>query len=456
MRTLLKSPLPALCLLALTLAPVALPAQVAPYDTPPAAAPPIYRIRYDASTTAGELPYAVTYTIWLPPNVQTLRGIIVHQHGCGEGSCKSGQTGAYDLHWQALAKKHDCALLSPSYEQPEKANCMLWCDPRNGSAKKYLQALTQLAKLSSHPELATVPWALWGHSGGGTWAGSMLLMHPDRIAAAWLRSGAPRLTPRDASSPPPLTIPPASLAVPTMCNLGTKEGVTDKTGRFAGVWGGQEAFFHALRSKGGLIGVSVDPNSSHDCGNQRYLAIPWFDACLTARLPEKAGDGALKSMPAEGVYLAPLLGTTADPASKYIGDAKTAVWLPGKDVATAWTEYTKDGHVSDTTPPPAPTDVKASGTGEITWQAEADFESGLAYFLIERDGVQVAQLPEKPTSVTGRPVFQKTGYSDSPSPPLAEMRFTDATAKPGATHRYAVRSVNSVGVKSAPTEAKLP
>jgi hypothetical protein len=35
--------------------------------------------------------------------------------------------------------------------------------------------------------------------------------------------------------------------------------------------------------------VSVDPNSSHDCGNQRYLAIPWFDACLTARLPEKGG-----------------------------------------------------------------------------------------------------------------------------------------------------------------------
>jgi hypothetical protein len=32
----------------------------------------------------------------------------------------------------------------------------------------------------------------------------------------------------------------------------------------------------------------VDPNSGHDCGNSRYLAIPWFDACLAARLPDQS------------------------------------------------------------------------------------------------------------------------------------------------------------------------
>jgi pimeloyl-ACP methyl ester carboxylesterase len=48
--------------------------------------------------------------------------------------------------------------------------------------------LNDLATLSSHPELATVPWALWGHSGGGQWAGGMALQHPERVAAAWLRS----------------------------------------------------------------------------------------------------------------------------------------------------------------------------------------------------------------------------------------------------------------------------
>src|SRR5262245_58003869 len=89
--------------------------QQPPYDVFPPAEPPYYRVRYDASKEKGELPYAVNYTIWIPKGVKTLRGVIVHQHGCGEGSCKSGLTGAYDLHWQALAKKHECALLSPSY-----------------------------------------------------------------------------------------------------------------------------------------------------------------------------------------------------------------------------------------------------------------------------------------------------------------------------------------------------
>ncbi|MFN0121058.1 MAG: hypothetical protein ACKV2V_11210 [Blastocatellia bacterium] len=30
----------------------------------------------------------MNYTIWIPPGVKTLRGVIVHQHGCGEGSAK--------------------------------------------------------------------------------------------------------------------------------------------------------------------------------------------------------------------------------------------------------------------------------------------------------------------------------------------------------------------------------
>src|SRR5262245_23735241 len=208
-------------------------AQKAPYDVFPPAEPPYYRVRYDASTKAGELVYPVNYTIWIPPGVKTLRGVIVHQHGCGEGSCKSGLTGAYDLHWQALARKHDCALLAPAYEQPEKENCQMWCDPRNGSDAAFQRGLTDLGAKSGHPELATVPWALWGHSGGGLWSGAMTLLHPDRVAAAWLRSGVPWFEAVQGRGAP-FTISDAALQVPIMCNLGTKEGVTVKEGRFAG------------------------------------------------------------------------------------------------------------------------------------------------------------------------------------------------------------------------------
>ena len=72
-------------------------AQKAPYDVFPAAAPPYYRVRYEESTKAGELPYAVNYTIWIPEGVKTIRGVIVHQHGCGEGSCGE-EVHAWRLH----------------------------------------------------------------------------------------------------------------------------------------------------------------------------------------------------------------------------------------------------------------------------------------------------------------------------------------------------------------------
>lgn len=424
-------------------------AQPSPYDVFPPAEAPYYRVRYAASTQPGELSFPVNYTVWIPPGVASLRGVIVHQHGCGEGSCKSGLTGAYDLHWQALAKKHGCALLSPAYEQPEKADCQLWCDPRNGSDAAFQKCLVDLGKLAGHPELSQVPWALWGHSGGGHWAGGMTLLHPERVAAAWLRSGVPLLQANpDRSGIKAHTLQEAALTVPVMCNLGTQEGVTVQDGRFAGVWPANEVFFREVRSRGGLIGVAIDPLSSHDCGNQRYLAIPWLDTCLSLRLPKVAGE-PLQAIPTDTAWLAAPTGTEAVPAGKYMGDAATAAWLPNAALARAWMEYVKDTKVTDTTPPPAPTHVQAAA-GVVTWQAEADLESGLASFVIERDGEFLANVPAEGKNPFGRPIFQNLQYSDTPTQPLIPMTYTDTTATSGKMHAYRVITVNTVGLKSSP------
>jgi hypothetical protein len=422
-------------------------AQKPPYDIFPPVGPPYYRVRYEASEQPGELKFPVNYTIWIPPNVQMLRGVIVHQHGCGEGSCRSGLTGAFDLHWQALAKKHDCALLAPAYEQPEGADCQMWCDPRNGSTAAFQKCLVELGATAGHPELAEVPWALWGHSGGGHWAGGMVLLHPDRVAAAWLRSGVPLLQPnpeRPTIKAHPL--PEAALQVPLMCNLGTKEGVTVKEGRFASVWTANEAFFGELRGKGGLIGIAVDPLTSHECGNQRYLAIPWLDACLSARLPKVRG-AALRPMPTEESWLAPVTGQEANPADRYVGDPLKAVWLPSGAIARMWMQYVKDTAVTDLTPPPAPTDLRVRGN-ELTWEVEADLESGLAGFIIERDGRFLANYPPEAKNPYGRPLFQNLQYSDTPPQPLAPLRYTDGTAEPGGRFTYRVIAVNTVGLRS--------
>lgn len=422
--------------------------QKAPYDVFPVAKPPYFRVRYEASSAPTELIFPVNYTAWIPPGVSQLRGVIVHQHGCGEGSCKSGLTGAFDLHWQALAKKHGCALIAPSYEQPEKENCQMWCDPRNGSDASFQKALAELGAKSGHPELAKAPWALWGHSGGGHWAGGMALLHPERTAAAWLRSGVP-LVKEDANR---ATIKPYILqdtlkGVPLMCNPGTKEGVSVKDGRFAGVWPANETFFTAVRGMGGLIGVAVDPLTAHECGNQRYMAIRWLDACLSQRLPQKSGD-PLRSMPVSEAWLAPLLSAEAVPAAQFKGAAEAAVWLPNELVATAWMQYVKDSAVGDTTPPPAPYNLRVEGA-QLFWEADADLESGLAHFIIERDGQPIGTVPEQPKNPFGRPVFQGLQYSDTPTQPLVQMVFTDTKQESGKKHTYRVFAVNTMGLRSA-------
>src|SRR5208282_3303598 len=141
-----------------------------------------------------EMILSVTYTLWIPDGVKAFRGIIVHQHGAGLTASKEGSTAAYDLHWQALAKKWDCALLGPCYHvlndgDMGAAGAEFWFDPRRGSDKTFLRALGDFAAKTGHPELAKVPWALWGHSAGAGWADVMATLYPERVAGVYYRSG---------------------------------------------------------------------------------------------------------------------------------------------------------------------------------------------------------------------------------------------------------------------------
>jgi HEAT repeat protein len=412
-------------------------------------------VSYPPSNKQAELQLGVTYTLWIPEGVTKIRGVIVHQHGCGAGACKGGATAAYDLHWQALAKKWDCALLGPSYHQDDKQNCRLWCDPRNGSHQTFLKALGEIATQAKHPEIETAPWCLWGHSGGAFWASLMQTMFPERIVAIWFRSGTAFAAWEKGEIARP-EIPAAAYRIPMMCNPGAKEK-GDK--RFDGAWTGSLAMFQAYRAKGAPIGFAPDPRTAHECGDSRYLAIPFFDTCLAMRLPAKDSKTQdLRPADMRAAWLATLLSDKAEPATVYAGRAEDAVWLPNERIAKVWSEYVKTGAVSDTSPPPTPFQVKARVKAdqavEITWDAEADLDSGIKAFIIQRDGQDLAQVPEKPVGRFGRPLFQSMSYHDTPEKPLPEMRFIDRGAKPGVMHEYRVMTVNSVGLKSEPARAK--
>lgn len=425
--------------------------------TPAAGAGTYHEVTYPPSAEPGRLQFGVTYTLWIPDGVETIRGVVVHQHGCGDGACRGGATAAYDLHWQALARKWDCALLGPSYQQGEHPNCRLWCDPRNGSGDAFLKALDDLAEKSGHPEVATVPWCLWGHSGGGFWASLMQVKYPERIVAIWNRSGTAYAAWESGEIPKP-EIPAAAFAVPVMCNPGVKEKEHE---RFRRAWDGCLAMFEAYRAKGAPIGFAPDPRTAHECGDSRYLAIPFFDACLAMRLPDQgSASRELKPVDWSLAWYADLLGSEPQSAESYSGEKAKAVWLPNEQVARAWAEYVETGAVGDTTRPPAPANVRAEsqadGSVRITWEAAADLESGIGAFAILRDGESVAQVPEKPVGRFGRPLFQSMSYHDTPERPLPSMEYRDAHVPSVGKHSYQVVTVNSVGLRSEPSASALP
>jgi pimeloyl-ACP methyl ester carboxylesterase len=428
------------------------------------------KVEYPPSASADGLQVGVTYVLWIPSGDPELRCVIVHQHGAGANASKGGETAAYDLHWQALAKKWDCALMGPYYHVVgEKTDTSagaseLWMDARLGSEKSFLKALDELSVQSGHPELNKVPWVLWGHSGGAIWSNIMTMLHPDRVVAVFLRSASaysfryPWHLSRPGFKQP--EVPEAVYAVPTMCNAGVKERPeAGPLWRWNGVWDGEVDTFKDYRSKGAPIGFAQDPHTAHECGDSRYMAIPFLDACMAMRLPPQGSkDQTLRPVDWSTAWLAPLMGDTAVPAADYKGNPHEAVWLPNAAVAHVWMEYVKNGTVGDSSPPPAPYDVKVVAKpdqgNEITWNAEADFESGIGGFIILRDGRGLARLPTAPqdlTHGTPRPLFQGISFHDTPEAPLPEMRYLDTSSHSGEKHTYTVITVNSAGVPSEPS-----
>jgi len=403
----------------------------------------VLTVNYPASSQPGELAVEATYRLWIPPGVKRVRAVITHQHGCGEGAERGGETAAHDLQWRELAARHDAALLGPRYNA-KGGNCRLWSDPRLGSGATFPRALSDLAKMSGHPELASAPWCLWGHSGGGFWVSMMLEQHAPRIVAVFCRSGSARMTGPEGETVNP-QYPPEAFGVPVALNPGTKERGDE---RFNRAWEGTLKFFEMFRAKGAPVVFAPDPISNHDCRNSRLFAIPFFDACLRLRLP--AQGGALKPV----MQNAGLLGDWQTATTQPVADAKETLqfgWLPDAASARAFSEYVKDGVTTDATPPVAPVIRRAAAQQDgvaIEWTARADFESGVREFVVYRDGQEVIRIGPYPRAQGALAQFQGISYHDTPLAPLAEMKWVDVGAANGKVVRYEISAINGAGLES--------
>lgn len=378
------------------------------------------------------------YTLFVPKGLTQIRGILIHQHGCTmEGT---GGPIASDLQYQAFAKKWGLAILGPDM-YPHERICFEWCKPDNGSEASLFAGLDSLARISGHAELNTAPWLLWGHSGGGYWVLSMLNKHPERIIAVVSYSAAfdPTFIYSEAASQVPVLLRHA--------------GEGDINASWAGCWLTAVHQFSTLRKMNGFASIAHNLNQTHNLSYIRNVTIPFYESVLKQRLPLN-GSTRLRDMDTTKAWLGDTItnGTiNVYKAATFVGNQQAKSWLSDSTFAIKYQEYIKFGNIRDITAPPAPFNVKIKtlqpGGIEITWEADADIESGIKYFNIYKNDQLFGRYPSKIDFQT----FNTNG--DNPIPSLApEMRFQISKVLLAGSDKISITTVNRDGLESTKTK----
>ncbi|MDR1557057.1 MAG: hypothetical protein LBS88_08520 [Tannerellaceae bacterium] len=376
------------------------------------------------------------YGVFIPDGITEIRGILIHQHGCTmEGR---GVASAYDIQYQSLAKKWGLAIVGPDLYPGPYAGCAKWRNPEEGSGPALLEALEYTARLSGHTELAIAPWLLWGHSGGGYWVLAMMKYYPERILGVVAYSPA---------FDPQWGYPEAALKIPLLIR---HAGSADLNGPGVSCWDTAIHTFDKLRRQDAPVAIAYTPDETHNLSYLRYMAIPFFEAVLKQRLPEKTGN-SLKDTDKAIRWVGDTLTCQVYKASGYSRNKQNMAILPDSVSALVWKEYVTNSTVEDKTPPPspyAPEWVHTDSLIELRWRADADIESGIHHFNIYKNNRLIGQFPDHEE---GYQTFDTNG--DDPVPvhlPDMQYNFNKNEMKHGDI--YAVSTVNYFNLESRKTE----
>jgi pimeloyl-ACP methyl ester carboxylesterase len=367
------------------------------------------------------------------PKEGAIRGVLILQHGCGME--QFGITRPYDLQYQAFARNWHLAIL----ETALYGSCGDWKNAGSGSAAALLKALNELGKLSGHDELSTAPWLLWGHSGGGYWTLSMIQAYPERILAAFCYSPAWEI--------PNGKFPETVKDIPVFIrHAGSGEA---PAGGSNCCWTSSSQAFRALRKFNAPASIAYTAGQNHNYSFVRHMALPFYEAVLKQRLPDE-NRSELKPLDRNRTWLGDTLTQEVFKESTYTGNKESLCLLPDSISAAKWKEYVSTGDVADRTPPPGPFDlhiIMAKDSVELSWNANADAESGIKYFKIYRNGIQVGRFPESGTYQT----FDTNGDNAIPKAP-GEMKLMVALQNKKKAI-FAIRTVNNFDLESG--EAKI-
>ena len=213
-----------------------------------------------------EIPAGTNYSIarfrfWHPPETQVLRGLAV----LVPGSNDDGRPQAQDPFWQDFARRHGLGLVGCCFKDHphENMNIEEYARAGAGSGRALLEALEQFAKATRHPEVATLPLLLWGHSAGGEFNFEFACWKPEHVQAFVVNKGGYYFT---------HLAPQPTRRVPGIFFIGGK----DEEFRILSLRG----LFAINQRAGAAWKLVIEPEAGHEVGNTRALAVQFFEGIL--------------------------------------------------------------------------------------------------------------------------------------------------------------------------------
>jgi pimeloyl-ACP methyl ester carboxylesterase len=265
---------------------------------------------------------AADYRLWIPAetSLAAVKGILVVQHGCSG----TGLDYANDLEWQSLAAKHHFALLGTHLATRDKP-CEYWALINYGSGKAFFKALDQFAAKSQHPELKTVPWVLWGYSGGADWSAQMLQQYPERtIAMVGARCGGFTF----------FGVNPTLLNLPVLFSVGERDPNAAECVELP------KTVFHKYRSAGALWTFAVEADTGHELGRSQDFILSYLDAMIPLRL--SADNHTLRPVDPSDSWLGNLTTYKIESIRDYKENPREATWFPNESIARQWQQHVQN------------------------------------------------------------------------------------------------------------------
>ena len=261
--------------------------------------------------------------LWIPPNTETVRGILIYGNGAGDDS-----TDEVFTPWnQRFAEVHDFAVIGTGF----------WGNISVNEIDIWDEHLDALAEKSGRPELVNAPWAPIGFSNGGQMSYGFNSLRPEKVIAFITNKGCcynDRLPSEAALATPGVLI----------------AGELDTEFRRDSIRG----LFEDNRARGALWSWVEQEGEEHS-GRADEIILPFMEESIRLRYPEDelptATTGVtLKDLNESDGWLADQSTwksglTEVSSFDDYAGDRSTAGWLLNENMAflyRAFSTYNKN------------------------------------------------------------------------------------------------------------------